>query len=260
MRLETRKPENTFAMNSITAVVVDDEEYICTYLRNILKKNSRLEIVGQAHSVGSAVDLIVHEKPDLCLLDIDLGLGSAFDVMDELKKNMARLPEVILVTAYSQYALNAYNYGVRDYILKAQSEETIYEKIDKVVQGLLEKFPVPNLFSSGAGIIPLLHNRIIVPTGKGKQFVPVETITHIEGERSQSKIVCADGKEYIMSYTLQDFEMSLQEHHFVRVHKSYVVNFACIESVYTRERQMFLRIGNTEIRVGDAYRKNLPGV
>jgi two-component system LytT family response regulator len=246
-------------MNILSAVIIDDEEHIRNFLRNQLGQlfPQNVLVVGEAYSVDTAVGLIAEKNPDIAFIDIDLGMGTGFEVLRILEEMFVRLPAIVFISGYTAFTQKAFDVGARDYIVKPITPTVLKIKVERLVESINAKV-VKHKAELQKLPFAIFQDRILIPVGNRKDFVHIDSIKFIEGERSQSKIICKEEKEYIMSHTLQDFELAFAERHFVRVHKSYVVNFACVESVFTRERQMFLKIGDKDIPVGDAYRKKLP--
>lgn len=248
-------------MNSVTTILVDDESFARSFLRDVIESFvPQMSILGEARNVRSAVELITTVKPQVLLLDIDLGSGTAFDILDEVQKEVPR-SEVLLVTAYSQFMGRAWDYGVRDYILKSSPVEEMAAKLQRAAQRFLDQ-GMPKIISQTDKVIPILHGRIVVPSGKEKVLLPIQQIMYLEGQSSQTALYAMrkQTRMSLMSYTLQEFENDLREFGFVRVHKSWVVNMEYVEGIVVEKRQIFLTFPGQKIPVGKEYRKNLPGL
>jgi DNA-binding LytR/AlgR family response regulator len=168
---------------------------------------------------------------DLVFLDIQMEQFSGLQFLESLQ----RMPQIIIVSAYSQYAVQGFEYAVTDYLLKPYSFERFLKAIDKV--------------QIGAEIKPV-KDFIFVKTEYRMERVDFDDILYIEGQGAYLRIVT--NKTRIM--TLQNFknmESQLPSNNFIRVHKSYIVAINKIENV---ERSI-ITIGKQRIPVGPGYRE-----
>lgn len=260
-------------MKKIRTVIVDDEEYVRDYLKSVIQERlPELEIVGIASNVNQSVEMIAALKPQLCLLDIDLKTGSGFDIIRDVKKLLTRMPDVVFITAYSQFMPQAFDYGVMGYILKNNPTNELVEKLRGVVKRIQERDgwveeltqEAPNDEANTKSKIPIIGHRIIVPHGGAKIFVEINRLQALEGQGSQTKLYVMPHSQYIMSFQLNEFEKlfsELNEANIIRVHKSWIVNFLHVERMYTDKRKIILQAAaHLKIPIGDGFRKNLPGI
>jgi len=236
----------------IRAVIVDDEkpsrEVLSNYLRDYC---SDVEVVATAGSLKSAVKIIKRQNPDLLFLDIELGDGKGFDLLEAFKNPVFK---VVFITAYSEYAVRAFRLSAVDYLLKPVKIDELSEGVEKVknVNG--------NSFSSEY-IKVLLNNLIGPPTA-----VPTLVVPHIKGFnvlKTSEIIMCrADGyctnfhltggRKVVSSKNLKQYEDLLSDQNFIRVHHSFIVNLSHVCS-YTRQGEIILTDGN-KAYFGDAYK------
>ena len=116
-------------MAKLKAIIVDDERLARVNLKKLLEPHLEIEIVGEAHSCISAVEVINQCKPQLIFLDIQLRGETGFDLLDVLDNNV----DVIFVTAYDEYAVSAFEVNAVDYLLKPVSPERLSLAIDRLI-------------------------------------------------------------------------------------------------------------------------------
>lgn len=236
----------------IKAVIVDDEKPSREVLSNYLKDYcSDVEVVATAGSVKSAVKIIKKQKPDLLFLDIELGDGKGFDLLEVFKNPGFK---VIFITAYSEYAVRAFRLSAVDYLLKPVKIDELREAVEKVKNVNGNSFSQEN--------IKALMNNL---TGT-KTSVSAIVVSHIKGFdvlKTSEIIMCrADGyctnfhltggRKVVSSKNLKQYEDLLSDQNFLRVHHSFIVNLSHVCS-YTRQGEIVLTEGN-KASFGDAYK------
>src|SRR5215218_1366540 len=121
-------------MNKLRVVIADDERPARMFLKNILQEFEDVEIVGEAQNGAEAVEIIKQSKPDLALLDLQMPEASGLDVVRLLRKN--QLPLVAFVTAYDEYAVQAFEVNAVDYLLKPIEKARLRETLQRVHERL----------------------------------------------------------------------------------------------------------------------------
>ncbi|HBS86878.1 MAG: hypothetical protein A2W91_12670 [Bacteroidetes bacterium GWF2_38_335] len=215
-------------MNRIKAVIIDDESGARQTLQMLLEKFfPEVEIMGEADSVKSGTELLQNTSADLVFLDIEMPPGNSFDILDNLKKIDF---DIIFITAYNQYALEAFKFSAVDYLLKPV-------KISDL-KSALEKFKKRRGNSQEQKIRVLSDhlrqeiNRIVLPTTAGFEIVSISEIMRLEGDRNYTNFVFTNGKKILVSKTLKEFEDMLVTYGFFRIHQSYIVNLKHIKKYY----------------------------
>ncbi len=207
---------------SIQTIIVDDEKQsriaLCEEL-NAFEHD--IEIIGEADNVKSAVKLIDEKKPDLLFLDINLGDGSGFNVLEQITwKDL----KVVFVTAYDQYAIKAFKFNAIDYILKPINSIELKQAIEKATAQ-------KNTLLSSSNFKELIHNfrntiqkKIAIPTSEGISFIPVDEIIRCQSDSNYTFIYLLKGERILTAKTLREFEELLSEWGFERIHNSHIVN------------------------------------
>lgn len=224
----------------IKTLLVDDEPLALKHLANLLEKNCpELEITAQAASVNEAVEKIQTNKPDLVFLDIELSGEKSFDILSRLKEISF---ELIFVTAYSQFGIQAVKHGATDYLLKPIPKKELIEAVEKVVKKIQHKRTL--LTSTTSDKISAVAGRIAVPTLEGLLFVDLSKIMYCESEGRYTRFHLNDEpKEILVSKNLGEYEGILPASIFIRVHHQTIVNIQYIHK-YVRGRGGYVVLNN----------------
>jgi len=213
---------------NIRAVIIDDEENARQLLAQLLHDaNFGIELVGEAEDVKSGCELVKRTRPDLIFLDISLKSGTGFDLLDCLRGFKT---EVIFVTAYSQYAVQAFNFAALGYLLKPLRISDLH----KALQRYVERRGQPNnddrrlqtLMDNRSGKL----NRMVVPDISGFRVLDPKQIVYLRGEINYTRFFLRDGSELLSSKTLKEYEKMLSGSGFCRVHQSYLINLSRVTS------------------------------
>ncbi|TPD71363.1 LytR/AlgR family response regulator transcription factor [Flavobacterium microcysteis] len=220
-------------------IIVDDEPAAHYVLTNYIRQNPELELVHQCYNGIEAMNYIRENPVDLMFLDIDMPEITGL----ELLKILPSQPKTILTTAYSEFALESYDYGVIDYLLKPIYFPRFLKSIERFFSFYAEKKTmVSNLFISikaDGGLIDLDVRKILFAQSYGN-YVKIFTL----------------GKTYLASMTTNELEANLPEGQFLRVHKSYIV---AVDKIEENERDVLV-VNSQKIPVGITYRRELERV
>jgi two-component system LytT family response regulator len=240
-------------MNTLRLLIVDDEPLIRTGIRKDLSAMPSVDVVGECECVADAVAAIRSNPPDLVLLDVQLPDGTGFDVVREIGPR--RMPGVVFVTAYDQYAIQAFDVNAVDYLLKPFDESRLRESIDRARQRLSR----PSAFFRQLESLIDAHDtrwlqRLVVRNGERFDFVPVESIDWIESANNYTVLHCRS-KDYVFGENLTALEQRLDPGRFSRVHRCHIVNVTRIVAASAIAGGVFeleLR-GGARIRTGRQY-------
>jgi len=214
--------------------ILEDKAYIRKGLKIQLKELKRnIEVVGESASVKEALNLVERLKPNLILLDIQLLDGSAFDFLDKTKFNKFN---VIIITSYDNYAIQALKHGALDYILKPIDLDELSNAIDKV------KIDKITLRTSG------LETKIVLNFINGSEIVKLGELLYCKSYKGYTTFYMRNGKEFLSSKPLKEYEDQLIKNNFIRTHQSYFVNSDFIQKFDSKNRKLLL-IGNIEVPV-----------
>ncbi|MFT5819825.1 MAG: two-component system LytT family response regulator [Crocinitomix sp.] len=220
----------------IKAVIIDDEKDARFLLRNLLEKKfgKQVEILGEAEDVAPGVALIEKHNPDLVFLDIQMKKGTGFDLLKSLKKVDF---EVIFITAYNQYAVDAFKFSAFGYLLKPIKLKDLSEIILKLENHFLEskrdvskrlKVLVENYGSKGD------IQKIIIPNIEGFIVLKINDIIRLEGDRNYTHFILSENKKITTSKSIGEYEELLNDYGFFRIHQSTIVSLRHI-TAYLKE-------------------------
>lgn len=225
----------------IRAIIVDDEENLRIGLNQKLEKHCpEVEVMGLAASVQEAYDLILEEKPDVVFLDIEMPQENGFDLLMKFEKLDF---EVIFVTGYDSYAIDAINFCAIGYVLKPIDVDVLKKAVsnikkpgsstDKGYQVLLENMQQTDY----------RNQQIAIPTMEGIDFVKVDDIIRLEGVNKYTIIKLGEGEQIVSSYNIGVFRKMLDNFKFYLTHKSHMINLNHLKK-YTREGTVLLSDGS----------------
>lgn len=229
-----------------TVYIVDDEEQGRAALVTVLEKHCPfLKVVGEAKSTQEAIEGINNLKPDIAILDINLGDGTGFDVL----KNCKILPKTIFVTAYSDFALKAIKVSAVDYVLKPFEAIEIVEALTKATTQLKgEKFSrLPEQTAISNGLDKL--ERIVLPSSHGYDVLNLNDINFLASDNNYTIFYLINNSKKVVSKTLKHFEELLSSNGFFRCHQKYLVNLNHIVKYHKLEEGALLMKNNLSVEV-----------
>ncbi|MCR9015519.1 LytR/AlgR family response regulator transcription factor [Aquiflexum gelatinilyticum] len=199
--------------------LVDDEILAIKELETMLKVFPELEIVGSSDRAAKAVEMINSLKPDLIFLDINMPGMNGF----ELLENLEETPNVIFVTAYDEYAIQAFEVNALDYILKPVNPERLRDAINKIQKRTQSEKANE---SEKLGI----DKKIFIKDGEKCYFVPIRDIYLIESEGNYVKVYF-ENKKALLHKSLTYMENRLTEEVFFRANRQFILNLNFIKNI-----------------------------
>ena len=216
----------------VRALIVDDEAPARFELRSLLEETGRVETITEAFNAKEAVTCLVQSREhkadaiDVIFLDVSMPKTSGMQLADALHK-LKNPPAIVFVTAYSEYALEAFGVDAVDYLMKPVEMDRLQQAITKVEQRLkLASAPAANAQA------PTGSERIPVEKGGHKVLVPINQIRYVEAKDDYSCIYTADDR-YLSTISLAKLEQRLTPHGFYRVHRGYIVNLEYVQDFVT---------------------------
>lgn len=213
----------------IRIAIIEDEPKTRSLLRAILSQEfPDFEVVGDAHSVKSGLQLIEEQRPQAILLDVEMADGTGFDLLERLTKVR---PHIIFVTAYDHYAVKALRSGAVDYIEKPFNPAELEAGLERVKQRISSS-EAPKYTELLPSVNSDLQGKIAVPTRSGTMYLETQDIVYIKADSAYSEIHFEDGrKPLIISRTLKEIQSSLEKFGFIRPHRSYLINASKIKAL-----------------------------
>lgn len=218
-------------------IIVDDEPAAHYVLANYIKQNPQLELVFQGYNGIEAMDYLRENKVDLMFLDINMPEITGM----ELLKIIPNHPKTILTTAYSEFALESYDFGVIDYLLKPIYFPRFLKAIDRF-------FASENTIKAEEDTI----NSVSVKVDGYFIDIELDQLLFAQSFGNYVKLYTIK-KTYLASITTSEFEKCLPEKNFMRIHKSYIV---ALDKIDNTEKD-FVIIKNERLPIGITYRREL---
>ncbi|WP_455640929.1 LytR/AlgR family response regulator transcription factor [Parabacteroides sp.] len=213
----------------ITAAIVDDEQ---GNRENLLRMISgycpQVEVTAVCSSVAEARQALSNTQPDILFLDIRLGDDTSFSLLESLPEILF---EVIFVTAYDSYAIQAIRFSALDYLLKPIDPKELANAVDKAIEVILRKQEnnrMRNLLRNAHSQDK--HKKIALSVADKIEFVEIDSIVRCEAESNYTTFYLKSGERLIVSKTLKEFDELLTPYNFLRVHQSHLINLDEIKS------------------------------
>lgn len=240
-------------MKNIKAIIVDDESNARLALKGILRENfPSVQIMADVANVPDAVKEINTHQPDVVFLDIAMPGYSGFELLEFFDSNNLGF-QIIFVTAFSEYSMQAFEISAVDYILKPVRVEQIERALLKLETGTTaENIPLKVLkenFSSGN------NKKIVLQTADIIYVLHLSDILYIRAEGSYTCFVTKKSGNITITKKLIDFEYLENEGPFLRVHRSFIVNIDKIKKVNKKESLITIE-NNDEVNLS-SEKKNL---
>jgi two-component system LytT family response regulator len=211
-------------MNKI--LIIDDEKPTRDFIKHMLDSfNLNAEIFTDGENVETGILAIEKIKPNLILLDIQMPDGNGFDV---LKRTEFKEFEVIFITAFQEFAIQAIKFSALDYILKPIDMDELHNSVKGALETIHKKHD--DQFSALQHNIQLNQKRkLVLKTLESIHVVDIDNIIRCEADKNYTSFYLADGKRIIVSKTLKDYDILLSGHNFFRAQQSHLININYIE-------------------------------
>lgn len=221
-------------------VIVEDLQVAADYLAKCCEKSGQVEVKAHFTNVPEALEFLNKNSVDLLFLDVEMPGATGFDLLDQL----AYYPKVILTTSKSEYAYNAFEYNVSDFLKKPFTYQRFQEALQKISgngattdENNIASTATDHIFIKSDGKLVRLNN---------------DDILYIESMGDYVKFVTGD-KKYVTHNTIKNLEEKVNKQTFMKVHRSYIININKIDDI--RENDLFIK-GN-EIPVSKAHKADV---
>ncbi len=222
-------------MENPKAVIADDEETLVAGLKIMLNRLwPTLEICGEAYNGPQALELIKKTTPDIAFLDIKMPGLTGVEVAEQVYTQC----KIVFITAFDNYAVEAFESEAIDYVLKPVTETRLQKSIERLQKQLSFQKEVPGFDIKIEKIIKILENRDIpenlrlikVKNGSEIRFIPVTEVFFFKAEDKYT-IVQTLQKDFLINTPIKDLEKQLDPKQFWRVHRNSIVNIEKIKSI-----------------------------
>lgn len=222
----------------IRTVIADDEVLARQKLRMFLTQVPDVEVIGEAASATELLSLVQSCKPELLLLDIRMPGMTGLELAKELEQSPdLQVPHVVFVTAYDNYAVDAFEIQAIDYLLKPFTPERLRASLQRVREQIATRRRNEGKLQQNAS--DAYANRIVFKSRGRILFLPVSDIRWIGAEENYVR-VCTETESHLLRETMQSIEQRLDPQWFLRVHRSAIVNLRYVKEVRAETRGDFV--------------------
>jgi len=237
-------------MNTVKAILVDDEPRGLTSLEKLLQLNCpEITVLRCCENAEDAAQSIATLKPDLIFLDVAMPGRSGFDLLRSLPEIHF---EIIFVTAYNHFMTQAFRFSAVDYLLKPVEEDLLIEAVQRAAGRIEEKSGFQQLETFLYNAKQQHHPtklKLCIPSIKGFQVIDISDIIYCEASSNYTNFHFADRPIICASKPIHEYEALLEDSHFIRIHKSYLVNIDHIKEYLRGEGGSVLLDSGQELEV-----------
>ncbi|AEE52135.1 LytR/AlgR family response regulator transcription factor [Haliscomenobacter hydrossis] len=232
----------------IRTILIDDEAHNHRELIRVLSETCpQVNILGEAMNIAEGRMLYQHHAPELIFLDIEMPGGNGFQFLESIQPVRA---EVIFVTAYDKYAIQAIKFAALDYLLKPVNPTELKIAVEKAEQKIQARWGNQQL----QALLDNLRNpqqqpKIALPSNDRVDFVEPGQIVRCQSDNTYTYVFLVDGSKMLISKTLREFTAMLAEYGFLRTHQSHLVNRKYVRSLLKRDGDVLLLTDGTEVPV-----------
>jgi two-component system LytT family response regulator len=209
-------------MKKIKVIIIDDERLAREEVKRALKNDEDFVLIGEAENADDAKVLIEKEMPDLIFLDIQMPEKSGFDLLESLD----HVPAVLFITAYDQYAIQAFEVNALDYLMKPIREERFAKAIQKIRDTIQLKSSLNDAVAK--------DRKIFIKDGEKRFFIQLDEIYLIESLDNYTRLFFQD-KKALQRRSLRQWEEILDENIFFRINRTEIINIKYIQAINTTD-------------------------
>ncbi|QEC75063.1 LytR/AlgR family response regulator transcription factor [Mucilaginibacter ginsenosidivorax] len=242
----------------IRAVIIDDEKNNIENIVHLLKKHELpVTVVGTATNADDGVSLITASHPDLLFLDIQMPDKNGFEVLKAVPHYQF---EVVFVTAFDNYGIQAVKFSAIDYLLKPIDPEELKASVSKVGAKLMQKkanLQLENLMEFIKDKDAKKEHKLALSSTKEIRFVHTGDIIRCESSNAYTQFFLSDGTNIMVSKPIFEYEELLSSYDFIRCHQSHLVNIKFIKSLLKEDSGYLLMDDNTRIPISRNKKENV---
>lgn len=226
-------------------IIIDDEELARSIVKEYLSAHQGIEVVQECGDGFEGIKAIQQHRPDLVFLDIQMPKINGFEMLELLEQP----PAVIFTTAFEEYAIKAFESHAIDYLLKPFSKERFDKALQKwQQQNTQDRNSETQKLLGSTALSPAQSSRVVVKDNGKIRIIPVSQIRYLEAADDYVKIHTADGV-FLKNKTMGYFEDTLDQQHFIRIHRSYIINVQLISRIDPYEKESHLAILSIGIKL-----------
>jgi two-component system LytT family response regulator len=237
---------------ALRVIIVDDEANARLLLKSMLNEYiSDIEIIEEAANVPEAVKKIHAIKPNLVFLDIEMPGYTGLEILDFFDKDKIDF-EIIFVTAYSEFAVNAFDMDATDYLLKPIKKD----RLDKAVERARKKLNITSQTINNIDKITI-NDKVALHSSEGLLLIDPSDIIYMKADGSYTNFILVDQKRITVAKTLNEFMRLEERGNFLRIHRSYIININHIKKVLKVDKGTLLMDDGMEISISNDKRDYL---
>ena len=237
------------------AIIVDDELNARLSLRGILEENfPEIHILAESKDVPSAVTSIHEYKPDLVFLDISMPGYSGLELLKFFDESQITF-KIIFVTAFSEYAINAFELSAVGYILKPVRVEALQKALHKVI--MESNNDLEKLKTLQNNMENPLDKKVALNTGDGITFLELHNILYLKADGSYTHFYTTDRHRITVAKKISDFERLEAMGNFLRIHRSHIVNLSRIQKILKQDGGMVIMENGETLSISSERKNNL---
>ncbi len=244
----------------ITAILIDDDINLRNGMKALLERTApEIQIIGEADSVETGVVLMKKAQPQVVFLDIHLGDGSGFDILEEVSKSVKINSQIVFITAHEQYAIKAFRFSALDFLLKPVDPEELEKVIEKVKSIVHKNDSVAHIDLLLENIRKKVDNfkRIALSNVDGVHLFEISDIIRCESLDNYTKFYIKNNKPILISKTLKEYEELLAEHGFERIHQSHLINLNYLKSYIKKDGGYVVMADETHLPISHRKKERL---
>jgi two-component system LytT family response regulator len=228
------------------AIIIDDEKRARNLLRVLIEENCpKITAIFEASNLMDGIAIIKEEEPNIVFLDIEMPQHSGLEILDFIDKDILNF-EIIFTTAYSEYAIKAFQLSAIDYLLKPIRPSQIKASVDKALKVLGKSSIHQKLEALQESLKKSSFDKIALPIGSGIKFMPFDGITMLQADGMYTQVYTKEHGKLLIAKPLKHFVELFQDNHlFYKPHRSYLINLSCIEE-YIKSDGGYIVMDNKE--------------
>lgn len=228
-------------------LLVDDEPLAHQVLLHHLKVEPDVEVIAHCYNAAEALAVLAHKSVDLMLLDIRMPILTGIEMLTVL----AQRPQVIITSAYPQYAIEGFALDVVDYLLKPVSQPRFAQALEKVRRRLMAEPTTPATIHKIVAVATPAQEYVVLKVERELRKFLLASICCFEAYGNYVK-VWQDNRMTLVNATLKQLRNQLPTTHFSQVHKSFLVAH---DHVISRDSQQLILSNHMTVKIGDAYKE-----
>lgn len=243
----------------ISTLIIDDEADSREILQSLIESDfPHLKLKATADSVASGLEAVQEFQPDLVFLDIQMPDGTGFDLLEQVKQVDF---EVVFVTAFDTYAIQAFQYSAYAYLMKPVDLvqlEQVMQRLEKHL-GYAKKSEAERLkvLSEWYDQDNQQVKKVVLENFDGFNVLYLKDIIYLQGDGNCTRFYTESGKSILVTRTLKEYERLLEAHGFYRIHKSFLINLRHVQSFQRSEGGLVILSGQHQLQVSRRRKKGL---